>query len=592
MIRRSPVDTGTRLAATLAAALALAIGALAVRLVPEGLRVWDVATREWLYAGSHRAAFGLVIVVLVCAAVMGASVGATTASSKAALACAVAAVGWASLPLVLWASEPWVWRVGLVLASLLPAALLHLALCLRVEGRAGTTQPAWLASAPVGYLLLGVLATLYALSRNPFEDLDCTVRCESIDPVLEAAWLARGSADALVIVTGLVALGAAATALATTPAVDDPPTRTALVLLALSATLEAAWAWWPGARVTVGPAPWDAPALLGARSFALGLLGAWLVIVAVLRLRRRASLRALAREITEVTPPARLGEVIAERLGGPGICLEYFVAADRLWVDEEGRPVPPEPDVPPRHTTVLRRGPDVVARLTTAALHSRARHLEDALGPAALLALDAERTRAEQLLRLRALQETRRLAVQRSDVARRRAERDLHDGAQHLLLATTFALQEAMQLARGSGRHDQAERLATVAAEVTGAAREVREVAHGIYPVLLGDAGIVPAFEGLARESPIPVTVDATIVPRVDSSVELTAYLAAAAAVRAGGSGPVRVTVSHDGDTLRLSVAGSALGEADARPLLDRCEALGGTMSTVDGTWHVELPCV
>jgi signal transduction histidine kinase len=219
-------------------------------------------------------------------------------------------------------------------------------------------------------------------------------------------------------------------------------------------------------------------------------------------------------------------------------------------------------------------------------------HLEDALGPAALLALDAERTRAEQLLRLRALQQTRRLAVQHSDLARRRAERDLHDGAQHLLLATTFALQEAMQLARSSGRREPVERLTTVAEEVTAAAREVRELAHGIYPVLLGDAGIVPALEGLARESLVPVAVDATSVPRVDSSVELTVYLAAAAAVRAGGSGPVRLSVSHDDDTLRLSVAGSALGDTDVRPLRDRAEALGGTMSTVEGTWHLELPCV
>jgi signal transduction histidine kinase len=485
-----------------------------------------------------------------------------------------------------------VWRVGLLLASLLPAALLHLTLSMRVEGRAGAAHRAWLPRVAAVYLLLGVLGVLYGLSRNPFDELDCTVRCESIDPVLEATWLAPGSADALVIATGLVAVVAAATALTTRPAVDDPLTRTTLMLLALSATLEAAWAWWPGARAAVGPVPWEAPLLLAARACALGLLGGWLVIVVVLRLRRRASVRSLAREITQVTPPARVGEVIADRLNDPGVRLEYFVAADQLWVDEEGRLMPCGSDVPPRQTAVLRRGSDVVARLTTSVPHARARHLEDALGPAALLALDAERTRAEQLLRLRALQETRRLAVQRSDVARRRAERDLHDGAQHLLLATTFALQEAVQLARSSGRREQVERLTTVAEEVTAAAREVRELAHGIYPVLLGDAGIVPALEGLARESLVPVAVDATSVPRLDSSVELTVHLAAAAAVRAGGSGPVRLTVSHDDDTLRLSVAGSTLGDTDARPLRDRAEALGGTMSTVEGTWHLELPCV
>ncbi len=590
MIPRPAVDTGAGVAAALIAALALALAVIGAQLVPEGLRVWDVATREWLYTGSQRTAFALVVVALACAAMMGASIGSSMASPGTALASSVAAAGWASLPLVLWASEPWVWRVGLVLASLLPAALLHLALTLRAE--AGTTHRAWRATGTAGYLLLGVLAVLYGLSRNPFDDLDCTVRCESVDPLLEATWLAQGSAAVLVSVTGLVAVVAAVTALVARPTSGDPLTRTTLALLALSAALEAAWAWWPGSRVAVGPPPWDAPFLLVARAFALGLLGWWLVIVVVLRLRRRASVRALAREITEVTPPARLGEVIAERLGDPGLRLEYFVAADQLWVDEEGRPLPSGSVGPPRRTTVLRRGSDVVARVTTAVPHSRMHHLEDALGPAALLALDAERTRAEQLLRLRALQQTRRLAVQHSDLARRRAERDLHDGAQHLLLATTFALQEAIQLARSSGRREQVERLTTVAEEVTAAAREVRELAHGIYPVLLGDAGIVPALEGLARESLVSVAVDATSVPRVDSSVELTVYLAAAAAVRAGGSGPVRLSVSHDDDTLRLSVTGSALGDTDARPLRDRSEALGGTMSTVDGTWHLELPCV
>lgn len=583
-------EARTTTAAGLLAALALAVGAQQLQTIPVRLPVWDAAVREWLYAESHQAVFLVALVALSGAAVTAAVPGRGTVARPVPLATALAAVSWAALAPALWAGEPWLRGAGLVLACLLPATLLHLALALRAErSPAEAPRVPGAAAAWAAYLLLAVPALVHALARDPFTELGCLVRCQSVDPVLEAPGLARGSAVVLLALAGAVALVAAATALAGTVAITGGAARAASYLLALSAVLEVAWAWWPGARAGVGPLAEDAPFLLVARGVALTLVAGSVAAVVVLRLRRRSSLRRLAREITEVTPPASMREVVAARLGDPRARLDFYVAADGVWVDEQGRP-PPAPEAGEQQT-VLRRGADVVARLTTRGARTPASDLEEALGPAALLALEAERTRAEQLLRLRDLRATRRSAVERADLARRRAERDLHDGAQHLLLATSFALQEAIAHERASGEHDRAEQLAVIAADVSLAAGEVRHVAHGIYPVLLGDAGLVPALEGLALESAVPVTVDATPVPRLDSSVELTAYLLAAAAVRAAGAAPVRLAVSHRGDTLRLTAAVAALRDGDARMVSDRAEALGGTMDTMDGTWRLELPC-
>ena len=331
------------------------------------------------------------------------------------------------------------------------------------------------------------------------------------------------------------------------------------------------------------------------RLLAHGAVAVSVIALVVLQARHRMRLRRMAREIVAVTPPNTVRGVLALRLDDPGARIEYAVEDEGLWVDEHGMPVADQRDQQHQVAIVSRDGRSV-ARVRFAGT-ARAADLEDALGPAAVLALEAERTRAELLMRLNALQDLRRRVVEESDAARRRAERDLHDGAQHLLLAATFALQEGLQDARASGDARATESLEHALVDVTGIAADLRAVAHGMYPVLLGDAGLVPALEGLARSSAATVSIDADPVGRVDPSVELTLYEACTVAARSPvqdrqqAEGALSVALRRHQDTLRLTLAGASLPMAGLEPLADRVAALGGRMETNAGSVVVEVPC-
>ena len=92
------------------------------------------------------------------------------------------------------------------------------------------------------------------------------------------------------------------------------------------------------------------------------------------------------------------------------------------------------------------------------------------------------------------------------DAERRRVERNLHDGAQQHLVALAVNL----RLARDIVADDPAagaEMLDQLAGDVQETIQELRELAHGIYPPLLVDSGLVEALRAAASRSPLPVDV-------------------------------------------------------------------------------------
>ncbi len=147
----------------------------------------------------------------------------------------------------------------------------------------------------------------------------------------------------------------------------------------------------------------------------------------------------------------------------------------------------------------------------------------------------------------------------------RRIERDLHDGAQARLVALS------MQLGRAEERlEDQPEiaELVRSAREEAGAAiGELRDLARGIAPPVLADRGLEAAVEALGRRSPIPVTVNASILRRPLPVVETAAYFVVAealtnAAKHAGGA-PATVEIADRDGRLVVEVADEGVGGAD-----------------------------
>ncbi len=121
------------------------------------------------------------------------------------------------------------------------------------------------------------------------------------------------------------------------------------------------------------------------------------------------------------------------------------------------------------------------------------------------------------------LRASRQRLVTAADQARRRIERNLHDGAQQQLVALRISLGLARQLVASSPK-EAAELLAQTEDQAAEALQELRELAHGIYPPLLADLGLSAALEAQARKAALPVTIEAAGAGRYPPQIETAIY--------------------------------------------------------------------
>jgi signal transduction histidine kinase len=180
--------------------------------------------------------------------------------------------------------------------------------------------------------------------------------------------------------------------------------------------------------------------------------------------------------------------------------------------------------------------------------------------------------------------------VSTADAERRRIERNLHDGAQQHLVALAVNLRLAAdEIAEDPTR--AADVFAGLGADVREAINELRSLAHGIYPPLLMDAGLVEALRVSAQRSPSSVTVHADGVRRYATETEAAVYFCCMealqnAAKHAPGAA-VRVALSDDGAFLRFAVDDDGPGIADDAVqhghglgnMVDRVVAVGGALA-------------
>jgi signal transduction histidine kinase len=178
--------------------------------------------------------------------------------------------------------------------------------------------------------------------------------------------------------------------------------------------------------------------------------------------------------------------------------------------------------------------------------------------------------------------------VAASDEARRRLERDLHDGAQQRLVSLRLKLRAAAEDVPDE-LDALKDGLAEVASDLADATNELQEISRGIHPAVLSKGGLAPALTALANRSAIPATVEIEIEGPMPDPVEVGAYYIVAEALTnaAKHSHATEVIVSaHDEDAnLYLSVTDNGIGGANAGKgsglvgLNDRVEALGGKMT-------------
>jgi signal transduction histidine kinase len=179
--------------------------------------------------------------------------------------------------------------------------------------------------------------------------------------------------------------------------------------------------------------------------------------------------------------------------------------------------------------------------------------------------------------------------VAAADQARRRIERDLHDGAQQRLVSLILQLRAA----QAAVAPELADRLAGLAAEANDALEELREIARGIHPAVLAGGGLRPALGALARRSAVPVDLSIRVDERLPESIEIAVYYVVAEALTnatkhaqaslvtvtvetvGAPAGPqLRVSVRDDGRGVTALTGGSGL-----LGLQDRVETLGGRLT-------------
>jgi PAS domain S-box-containing protein len=194
--------------------------------------------------------------------------------------------------------------------------------------------------------------------------------------------------------------------------------------------------------------------------------------------------------------------------------------------------------------------------------------------------------------------------VAAADGARRRIERDLHDGAQQRLVSLGLELRTA-EASVPHELHPLKEQISHLVTTVAAVSKDLQEISRGIHPAILSKGGLGPAVKTLARRSTVPVELILRVDQPLPESVEVAAYYIVAEALtnaaKHAQASEVTVCVKADGANLDLSIRDNGIGGAHSANgsglvgLIDRVEAIGGKMrissQPANGTsLHVNIP--
>ncbi|HJQ45891.1 MAG TPA: sensor domain-containing protein [Amycolatopsis sp.] len=203
------------------------------------------------------------------------------------------------------------------------------------------------------------------------------------------------------------------------------------------------------------------------------------------------------------------------------------------------------------------------------------------------------------------LQASRARGVDAADAERRRIERDLHDGAQQRLVSIAMTLGRATNKL-GSDPEAVRALLHEAHTDAKLAVAELRDLARGIYPAVLGDRGLDAALSAQAAKSLVPVDVRVDVDPRPPAAVETTAYFIVgetlANVAKHSGASEAAVKVRRADDKVIVEITDNGHGGAEVRAggglagLADRAATIDGVITVVSPAGgptviRADLPC-
>jgi signal transduction histidine kinase len=330
-------------------------------------------------------------------------------------------------------------------------------------------------------------------------------------------------------------------------------------------------------------------------AFVIGLLQARLA---------RSAVGDLFVELRADPTPADLRDALARALRDPSLTLAYWLPEFGSYADHDGHAVElPNSDGRRAVRLIARDGVQVAALVHDPALRDEP-ELLDAVTAAAGIAIEKSQLNVELRARVEELRGSRARIVEAGQRERQRLERNLHDSAQHRLVA--LSLQLSLLEEQLAGDRSATAQLEHARREIDTSLDELREIARGIHPAVVSGHGLAVALGELAARAPVPVHLSVEIEGRLPEEVEVAAYYliseslanigkyaqASSATIEvARGDGHIRVEVVDDGIGGADTEGGSGL-----RGLADRVEALGGRLqvwSPRGGGTRVraEIPC-
>ncbi|WP_051054397.1 sensor histidine kinase [Frankia sp. QA3] len=485
-------------------------------------------------------------------------------------------------------TTPWVHTAGLLFPRASSAVLTHLVLAFPT-GRLTTRTRRELAAA--AYAVAFGLTPIRALFTNnerlpiPRRNLLLVVDSKQLSGQLDRAASLLAAAVAVAVLVILARRWAGA----------GRPLRRVLAPVYLATALGGAAT---AAGGLLGPGqPWRE------QSMWVSLVALWLLplgfVVGVLRLRMgRGAVDRLLVRLREPVSAAQLRTELAQALGDLSLQVGYAQTETGTFVDGDGQPMTLPAADTERCTRMVERGGRRVAVL----LHDPALRenpaLLDVVTSVAGLALENQRLTAEVRAQLVEVRASRGRIVAAADAARRELERDLHDGAQQRLVVVALTLMRARQRLGGTVDPRGAQLLADCADGLDAAIGELRELARGLHPAILTDAGLLPALRGLAERCPLDVHLRPAPPPvlgRLNPSAEAAAYFVVAEALantlkHAQATG-VWITVGYSYGALRVEIVDDGVGGAGSSAgssagfgsgllgLRDRVAALDGTLT-------------
>jgi signal transduction histidine kinase len=320
---------------------------------------------------------------------------------------------------------------------------------------------------------------------------------------------------------------------------------------------------------------------------------------------QRTSVEGLVAELGERPRPAELQAAVARALRDPSATLAYWVPEFRSWADIDGHQV--DLAAPPGRTaTVVRHDHTTVAVVLHDATLDDEPELLAAVSAVVGVTVENARLHVELRARVEELRGSRSRILAAEQRARRRLERDLHDGAQQRMVALSLQLGELSR--QFDGDAELAARIQTARDTVQESLSELRDLAKGIYPATLTDHGLSVALETLATQATVPVRIVDSLAARPPPAVELAAFYVVSESLtnvmKHARASTVEVRLRTDRALLVVEVSDDGIGGAASdrgsglRGLADRVEGMGGRIrvrspaGTGTGTTvRAELPC-